>query len=199
MKINPDNSSTARYTFRVVLLIAIALLPARVFAYNPPDTTDSAKKYDLNDPRNPDCPCHQYQKQADEEYERTKKQQETNNNPVAADPAKDAQPKSGDQSQHNGNSDSDQQNSTDNPQQNNAEDQSQSERIPDNAQQTTADNTEQTHATADDDRDETKSGKKNHNSHVLAHKAKKLSHRMARKRNGTKHGRHRLANCFHWD
>jgi hypothetical protein len=27
-------------------------------------------KYDLNDPRNPDCPCHQYQKQADEEYQR---------------------------------------------------------------------------------------------------------------------------------
>jgi hypothetical protein len=26
-------------------------------------------KYDLNDPRNPDCPCHQYQKLADEEYQ----------------------------------------------------------------------------------------------------------------------------------
>lgn len=26
-------------------------------------------KYDINDPRNPDCPCHKYQKIADREYE----------------------------------------------------------------------------------------------------------------------------------
>ncbi|MDQ3047236.1 MAG: hypothetical protein M3R27_06780 [Bacteroidota bacterium] len=32
------------------------------------DTTKS--KYALNDPRNPDCPCHQYQRMADEEYRR---------------------------------------------------------------------------------------------------------------------------------
>jgi hypothetical protein len=31
-------------------------------------------KYDINDPRNPDCPCHKYQQMADEEY----KQQLTN-------------------------------------------------------------------------------------------------------------------------
>lgn len=32
---------------------------------------DSVKgKYDINDPRNPHCPCHQYQKLADEEYKR---------------------------------------------------------------------------------------------------------------------------------
>ena len=32
---------------------------------------DSAKnKYDINDPRNPHCPCHQYQKLANEEYAR---------------------------------------------------------------------------------------------------------------------------------
>jgi len=30
---------------------------------------DSLKsKYDINDPRNPNCPCHKYQKIADEEY-----------------------------------------------------------------------------------------------------------------------------------
>jgi hypothetical protein len=30
---------------------------------------DSLKsKYDINDPRNPKCPCHKYQKLADEEY-----------------------------------------------------------------------------------------------------------------------------------
>ncbi len=33
---------------------------------------DKPKKaqYDLNDPRNPDCPCHKYQKLADEEFMR---------------------------------------------------------------------------------------------------------------------------------
>lgn len=32
---------------------------------------DSTKKFELNDPRNPDCPCHKYQKLADEEYQRS--------------------------------------------------------------------------------------------------------------------------------
>lgn len=32
---------------------------------------DSLKsRYDINDPRNPNCPCHQYQKLADEEYKK---------------------------------------------------------------------------------------------------------------------------------
>lgn len=30
-------------------------------------------KYDINDPRNPNCPCHKYQKLADEEYARLTK------------------------------------------------------------------------------------------------------------------------------
>lgn len=31
---------------------------------------DTSKvKYDINDPRNPDCPCHQYQKLAEQEYQ----------------------------------------------------------------------------------------------------------------------------------
>ncbi len=29
--------------------------------------------FDLNDPRNPDCPCHKYQKMANEEYEKLQK------------------------------------------------------------------------------------------------------------------------------
>lgn len=32
------------------------------------DTTKTNKKYELNDPRNPDCPCHKLQKQADDEF-----------------------------------------------------------------------------------------------------------------------------------
>ena len=35
------------------------------------DTTKISKeKYELNDPRNPDCPCHKLQKQAEDEYAR---------------------------------------------------------------------------------------------------------------------------------
>ncbi len=35
---------------------------------------DSTKtKYELNDPRNPNCPCHKYQKLADEEFKRLNK------------------------------------------------------------------------------------------------------------------------------
>jgi len=30
------------------------------------------QQYDLNDPRNPDCPCHKYQKLADDEYNKKK-------------------------------------------------------------------------------------------------------------------------------
>lgn len=34
------------------------------------DTTKTKQQYDINDPRNPDCPCHKYQKLAEEEYAR---------------------------------------------------------------------------------------------------------------------------------
>lgn len=44
-------------------------------------TTDTAKtksQYDINDPRNPDCPCHKYQKQAEEEFARKNSQLKDN-------------------------------------------------------------------------------------------------------------------------
>ncbi len=38
---------------------------------------DSLKnKYNINDPRNPDCPCHIYQKKAEREYKKLLKNQE---------------------------------------------------------------------------------------------------------------------------
>jgi len=37
----------------------------------------NGSKYDLNDPRNPDCPCHKYQKIADEEYARQLKHEKS--------------------------------------------------------------------------------------------------------------------------
>jgi hypothetical protein len=35
---------------------------------------DTTQKYELNDPRNPNCPCHKLQKQAEEEYAQKNKQ-----------------------------------------------------------------------------------------------------------------------------
>jgi len=34
--------------------------------------------FDLNDPRNPDCPCHKYQKMADDEFELLQKKKKLN-------------------------------------------------------------------------------------------------------------------------
>lgn len=34
--------------------------------------------FDLNDPRNPDCPCHKYQKMADDEFEQLQKKDKLN-------------------------------------------------------------------------------------------------------------------------
>src|ERR1051326_720750 len=42
---------------------------------------DSVKgKYDINDPRNPHCPCHQYQKLADEEFARLQHKEKNKGN-----------------------------------------------------------------------------------------------------------------------
>lgn len=38
----------------------------------------SIEKYELNDPRNPDCPCHKYQKSAEEEYKQLLAKKENN-------------------------------------------------------------------------------------------------------------------------
>jgi hypothetical protein len=53
-----------RTSFLLPLTSALALAPRHFSG----DSTKS--KYALTDPRNPDCPCHKYQKLADEEYAR---------------------------------------------------------------------------------------------------------------------------------
>ena len=37
------------------------------------------QKYELNDPRNPDCPCHKLQKQAEDEYKQLQMENNTDN------------------------------------------------------------------------------------------------------------------------
>jgi hypothetical protein len=41
--------------------------------------------FDLNDPRNPDCPCHKYQKMADEEFEQLNKKKKLDQSGEVAD------------------------------------------------------------------------------------------------------------------
>lgn len=53
-----------KYMAGFLLLFAAHLLGAA----NRAETDSTKSKYDLNDPRNPQCPCHQYQAQADKEY-----------------------------------------------------------------------------------------------------------------------------------
>jgi hypothetical protein len=57
------------------LLLLLFLLPLFAGACNNPgDSLKQGKKskniYPLDDPRNPDCPCHDLQRKADEEYRR---------------------------------------------------------------------------------------------------------------------------------
>ncbi len=56
----------------------LALSCISLFSYA--SREDSTKtKYDINDPRNPNCPCHQYQKMADEEYQKQIANQDVQN------------------------------------------------------------------------------------------------------------------------
>jgi hypothetical protein len=56
-------------TKKYFLLFMIQFLVSIVFSQN----NIQRSVYDLNDPRNPDCPCHKLQKQADQEYARQNK------------------------------------------------------------------------------------------------------------------------------
>jgi hypothetical protein len=50
---------------------------------------DSTKLFPLNDPRNPNCPCHQHQKLADEEYKRLLKEQQKDVNQIQVEEKKE--------------------------------------------------------------------------------------------------------------
>ena len=50
------------------LLLLVFLLPPAVKAGTEGPGKDTSKVYALDDPRNPDCPCHTYQALADKEY-----------------------------------------------------------------------------------------------------------------------------------
>mgnify|MGYP001572075539 CR=1 FL=1 len=63
-----------------VLLASVNVASGKSFGNtSPPDTAKT--QYDINDPRNPNCPCHKQQQQADDEYEQMKQQQNPQQNP----------------------------------------------------------------------------------------------------------------------
>ena len=58
-----------RFVLSIVIILIFFSCTNSIHAST--DTTKTKKtQYDINDPRNPDCPCHKYQKLADEEYVR---------------------------------------------------------------------------------------------------------------------------------
>jgi len=60
------NKECGRFIPAALFLLCI-IIPANALA-GPGDT--SLTVFDISDPRNPDCPCHKYQKKADREYRR---------------------------------------------------------------------------------------------------------------------------------
>ena len=64
---------------QLCFFLFLSFLSRIVYAGTATDTLlQKQLHYDLNDPRNPDCPCHNYQKLAEEEYTRKNKQPENN-------------------------------------------------------------------------------------------------------------------------
>ncbi len=62
--------------FKIILILFIISYYSKATRFN----NDSLKnKYELNDPRNPNCPCHKYQKLAEEEF---KKLNQNNTNAI---------------------------------------------------------------------------------------------------------------------
>jgi hypothetical protein len=123
-----------------------------------PDT--NTVKYDVNDPRNPDCPCHAAQKLADEEYRRSHEQ----NNPNLVDQ---------------------------NPN-------------PDVIVQTNTINNTNVNTNAAPVTTNSAGSQKHYSKYYKFQKKvgrwnKKMKRRLGKKHNGTKKGKRRLADCFHWD
>ena len=70
----------------LVLLLTLFALPnpGSIFASGPGSGRDSTRQqsFGLNDPRNPDCPCHKYQQLAEEEYRKLQKGKQRSGKPV---------------------------------------------------------------------------------------------------------------------
>lgn len=162
--------------FLFLVLFAPGLSATEIPVSIPGDTDEVAQQeYDINDPRNPDCPCHQWQKQADEEYQRMQQQQ---SNPVVQHQTNDANndaAKSSDQKSDNSND------HADNPDE-------QSGRQQSSQSANSSGGGSNSHVKRGVDMPDIAVGKK----------TKKILRRMGRKRNGTKKWRRSMVDCFHF-
>jgi hypothetical protein len=131
-----------------------------------PDTN----KYDINDPRNPDCPCHKAQKLADDEYRQS---QRGNDNPV------DRNPVNNDNDVNRGN-DADRGNGGDNVNTN------------------TDINTNKTTYSGGSGGSQKHYSATYKFSKKMKRWTKKMSRKLRSKNKGTKGGKFRVADCFHF-
>lgn len=131
-------------------------------------------KYDLNDPRNPDCPCHKAQKLADDEY-RNSQVQRQNNNPVDNNPV-------------NLNEDANRGNNSnvnrDTP--------------VDHVNTNTDINVNKTSYTGGSSGSQKHYSKFYKFSKKMKRWTKKMNRKLKSKNKGTKGGKFRVADCFHW-
>lgn len=134
-------------------------------------------KYDLNDPRNPNCPCHDAQKKADEEYRNSQLQRGQNpvdRNPVNNDANNDVV--NNDQGNNDrGNND------------NNGNSNSNGSDVNTNKTTFSGSGGSQKHYSAS-----YKFQKK------MKRWSKKVNRKLHSKNKGTKGGKFRVADCFHW-
>jgi hypothetical protein len=63
-----------------LILILLVFFYGNSFSSNSAPGDSLKGKYDINDPRNPHCPCHQYQKLADEEFAKLQNKEKNKEN-----------------------------------------------------------------------------------------------------------------------
>jgi hypothetical protein len=129
-----------------------------------PDSTK--QKYELNDPRNPDCPCHAAQKLAEEEYRKQQEQNAINNGKQNGDPANKNNPSDVDHNNNKQNSDV---------------------------------NTNKNISGTSSGGSAKHYSKSNASLKQLNKWMKHMKRQLRKKNNGTKKGKRRLANCFHFN
>jgi hypothetical protein len=182
--INHTPGRAAKFFWVVFLFLGFFLVPKTSAASDNtvvPDT--NIVKYDLNDPRNPDCPCHKAQQLAEAEYRKSQEHQQQQN-PADNSTAQNGQ---GNDNPVNSNTGNDNKiSNNDNTLSNNDVNKSGPSDI----------NTNKVTFSGGS------SGSQKHYSgfYKFQRKVKKwtrrLNRKLGKKNNGTKKGKRRLANCF---
>jgi hypothetical protein len=186
-KINHTPPGGAAKLFWVVILfLGFFLVPTTAAASgNSIDPDTNIVKYDLNDPRNPDCPCHKAQKLAEDEYRKSQVQQQQQN-PVDNSTAQNNQ-------------------SNDNPINNNR---GNDNNVSNNDNDVSYNDINRSGGSDINTNKVTFSGggvgsQKHYSSFYKFQKkvkkwSRKINRKLGKKNNGTKKGKFRVADCFHY-